>query len=450
MRISISSGSAMVKKCQDCQRHQQYEVLPNEAATARIRTADDLRYGLDREIITQLSEIIHLENPFVGMYKTAYQAMKDNPELSVIIPANMRLVYRNGTDPNTYNLPVSDEVSMLIDMSATSYQSADIIRTLQSSQKQIISCTHPAFLPLRYVLLFPSGDSGWHPRLKLTDDGRLSQCSSYRYRLYLRPNSTDHLFRSQRLFQEFLVTAWAETEQNQLGYIRNNQSKFRIDLLHGVQDALVSDADMSEVGHKIILPSSIIGSPRFMHEKCQDAMAICRYLGHPSLFITFTANPHWEEIKRELLPGQVPSDGPDLVCRVFNQKFKIMLDLITLDFFGKCTGFTWTMEYQKRGLPHIHLLVYLSKEAKDNLNDPYVLDQVINAELPDASVFVQELFDIVASSLIHSPCGDHNTNASCMRFSNGTRLCRHHFPKEYQTWLPRIQKNTIIQKNTMR
>ena len=33
-------------------------------------------------------------------------------------------------------------------------------------------------------------------------------------------------------------------------------------------------------------------------------MAIVRQFGRPSLFITFTANPKWDEITRELLPGQ--------------------------------------------------------------------------------------------------------------------------------------------------
>ncbi|MDV3166734.1 MAG: hypothetical protein Q8807_03780, partial ['Waltheria sp.' little leaf phytoplasma] len=55
----------------------------------------------------------------------------------------------------------------------------------------------------------------------------------------------------------------------------------------------------------------------------QDAMTICRWVGYPNLFITFTCNPFWPEIKRELLNRKQSSeDRPDLLARVF----KIKLD----------------------------------------------------------------------------------------------------------------------------
>ncbi|MBN8138620.1 hypothetical protein J0J21_23110, partial [Vibrio vulnificus] len=41
----------------------------------------------------------------------------------------------------------------------------------------------------------------------------------------------------------------------------------------------------------IILPSSFTGGPRYMMEHYHDAMSICRFYGHPDLFITFTCNP---------------------------------------------------------------------------------------------------------------------------------------------------------------
>ena len=51
-------------------------------------------------------------------------------------------------------------------------------------------------------------------------------------------------------------------------------------------------------------------------------MAISRFLGKPTLFVTFTANPKWKEIQDELLPGQTASDRSDLDARVFNLKHK--------------------------------------------------------------------------------------------------------------------------------
>ena len=41
-----------------------------------------------------------------------------------------------------------------------------------------------------------------------------------------------------------------------------------------------------------------------MQQLFQDSMAIVRYFGKPSFFITFTANPRWPEIVENLMPGQ--------------------------------------------------------------------------------------------------------------------------------------------------
>jgi len=70
-------------------------------------------------------------------------------------------------------------------------------------------------------------------------------------------------------------------------------------------DALIrEDVNISDLGRRFILPSSFIGSDRFMQQLFQDSIAIIRYFGKPSFFVTFTANPHWPEITDNLLRGQ--------------------------------------------------------------------------------------------------------------------------------------------------
>ena len=60
----------------------------------------------------------------------------------------------------------------------------------------------------------------------------------------------------------------------------------------------------SQIGKKIILPSSFTGGARYQHQLYQDAMAIVCHSGKPDLFITFTCNPHWEEITNALFEHQ--------------------------------------------------------------------------------------------------------------------------------------------------
>lgn len=80
-----------------------------------------------------------------------------------------------------------------------------------------------------------------------------------------------------------------------------------------LQDAIANDIPLSNVGIYMVLPSSFILGPRFMHQKMQDASAFVRNYSQPCLFITFTCNPNWPEIKNELLSHQTAKGRPDVL-----------------------------------------------------------------------------------------------------------------------------------------
>lgn len=78
-----------------------------------------------------------------------------------------------------------------------------------------------------------------------------------------------------------------------------------------------------------------------MIQNYQDAIAICRCHGQPDLFITFTCNAQWLEIRNALnfIPGQKPEDRPDFVSRIFKIKLqKLMDDIRNHQFFGRTTA----------------------------------------------------------------------------------------------------------------
>ena len=77
----------------------------------------------------------------------------------------------------------------------------------------------------------------------------------------------------------------------------------------------------------VILPSTFVGSPRYMMQNYQDSMAIVRSKGNPDLFITMTYNPNWREIRHNLLLGQQASDRSDICARVFHLKKEHLLSL---------------------------------------------------------------------------------------------------------------------------
>ncbi|GJY72503.1 putative FAD/NAD(P)-binding oxidoreductase family protein [Tanacetum coccineum] len=158
--------------------------------------------------------------------------------------------------------------------------------------------------------------------------------------------------------------------------------------------SLESAADRISSGWRLPtdFPSNAFGSPNAFKAKwaafCPEiiiapkvgpyAMALCKYIGYPDLFITFTCNPKWPEIAREVDPECVrPEDRPDLISRVF------MKSVRDTRLFGRIQALSvvYTVEFQKRGLPHAHICLFL--HVDDKLPSPAMIDNFISAEIPD-------------------------------------------------------------------
>ncbi|XP_057426450.1 uncharacterized protein LOC130719869 [Lotus japonicus] len=216
-------------------------------------------------------------------------------------------------------------------------------------------------------------------------------------------------------------------EAQRLSYVKGNQKTIRRDFLAGLEEAVdKGDLDPSHIGTRIVLPSSFTGGRRYMFNNCQDAMAICKFYGYPDLFITVTCNPKWPEIQRYVSQkGLNAYDRPDITCRVFHAKLqRLMVGLKKGEYFGKVSAGMYTIEFQKRGLPHAHILLWLAPSSK--LNRPELIDSFISAELPDP-IACPKLFDVVSTYMVHGPCGGGRKNSPCM--VNGR--CSKFFPKKY-------------------
>jgi len=151
-------------------------------------------------------------------------------------------------------------------------------------------------------------------------------------------------------------------------------------------------------------------------------MTYVRTYGRPDLFITFTCNPNWQEIKDLLLPGQKPTHRHDVVARVFRQKLIKMLAVVTKHHcFGPTVCWLYTIEWQKRGLPHAHMLFWLQDKIHPNQ-----VDSFISAELPNPDED-PELFQVVKSHMLHGPCGPYNQNSPCMVDGK----CSKNYPRQF-------------------
>ncbi len=202
-------------------------------------------------------------------------------------------------------------------------------------------------------------------------------------------------------------------------------------------DAVHEGLNPASVGWRIVLPASITSSPRFMQRNLQDALALLRIFGGSNIFLTFPANPHWQEIEEALLPGQNSQDCPDLLACVFHLKVKSLLtDIMEHHVFSHTLGHVYTIEYQKRGLPHIHLILFLHPSAR--LSTPQAIDSFISTEFPDENVD-HPLLDLVKKHMVHGPCGSSHTSP-CM---TADRLCSKGFPKPFQTEMMLTGENYV-------
>jgi hypothetical protein len=84
----------------------------------------------------------------------------------------------------------------------------------------------------------------------------------------------------------------------------------------------------------------------------------------------------------------------------------------------------YTIEFQKRGLPHSHIIFWISNSPSQPT--PTFIDSFISAEIPDPTTDPLG-YCLVAEHMMHGPCGALNPNSPCMK----NNRCSKRYPKEF-------------------
>ena len=95
--------------------------------------------------------------------------------------------------------------------------------------------------------------------------------------------------------------------------------------------------------------------------------------------------------------------------------------------FGSTRCWMYSIEWQKRGLPHAHILIWLKIKIK-----PDQIESIISAELPDPQQD-SRLLEIISKNVIQGPCGNINPGVSCMKDDKCTKKYLRNFPDQTQT-----------------
>jgi hypothetical protein len=132
-----------------------------------------------------------------------------------------------------------------------------------------------------------------------------------------------------------------------------------------------------------------------------------------------------KEITENLQPWRKVEFRPDLVARVFRIKLKELLHDITHNHvLGVDVAKIHVIEFQRRGLPHAHILVILREEEKPRTKE--LIDKMVSAEIPLPETHPR-LHELVKKHMIHGPCGVANPTCPCMQDG----VCTKKFPKLY-------------------
>ncbi|VDP21599.1 unnamed protein product [Heligmosomoides polygyrus] len=349
-------------------------------------------------------------------------------------PVRMVFCQLNSDDHRQYNVATAKEVAVVYVGSDEEIPGEGYVVVYERGQGlRTISYLNRLCDPLSYPILLPRGEDGWHPDMEKTVAGnnrrtRVTEKEFYSYLLFARTGTFNPLLHAGKLSQQYVVGSWLKIGMNHLNYLRKNQKELRLDTVRGLHDYMIGDDTHDGPPGRRIIPAAIFtGGPRHMIAQYQDAMSNVSNYGKPDIFLTFTCSSNWREIQNNLAGGQSASNRPDLVTLVFNLKLKALChELLPKNVLGEVVAYIYVAEFQKRGFPHVHML--LTTKQKWKLNNADQIDQLISAELPDPDSD-PELFDIVSKNMIHRPCGNLNPTSPCMR----DVVCTKRFPKSFRS-----------------
>ena len=402
-------------------RTAQIYAMPVDEATDRrvVLSSAPQRAPLNRDWLASLHSMLLEHNALVRSF---VQSCHDGRDWNITIGA---------LEPHA---TAANDTMVGLLLNGGAQRSSTVIPLAGDGSLVIVPDLDPYYQPLHFVLLFPFGDPQWGLHLNRSRGDQRK-----RARLFPPVSIYDYLkFHMQRrggsvciqdfgrLFEEWFVDCFLQSENHKLKYLKFNQGKFRKDTYSALNRQLYNSVPPRQIGSPAThLPSSFVRGYRHYRELYADAMTLPAHFGGIDYFLTFTTNPHWPEIAAHsnISHGM---NSPDLYCRVFYIKMKALLvDVLQNGVLGVVVAFAWSVEFQQRGLPHLHLVIIVRPEDKPH--SPEIVDRVVSAQFPDPAADI-DYFRAVCKHMIHGPCGYLKPSHYCMK--GGT--CRFDYPKRLQ------------------
>jgi len=84
---------------------------------------------------------------------------------------------------------------------------------------------------------------------------------------------------------------------------------------------------------------------------------------------------------------------------------QLLDDICSGTIFGPILAILYSIEFQKRGLPHVHILVWVDKKGNEITAE--IIDAWITSEIPDPTTDPLG-YIMVSEHMLHGPCGEKN------------------------------------------
>lgn len=125
----------------------------------------------------------------------------------------------------------------------------------------------------------------------------------------------------------------------------------RPDYIRRSQHAANCTADNSSASHNFELHTSFLGSRKWASEQTADSLALARTYGPPSLFITMTCL----RSKQDFVMAR--DRVMCLLSSLAHLSFDFSDSCLLRTKFGSLIYIIKVIEFQKRGLPHTHIII---------------------------------------------------------------------------------------------
>uniref|UniRef100_A0A914N5S4 ATP-dependent DNA helicase n=4 Tax=Meloidogyne TaxID=189290 RepID=A0A914N5S4_MELIC len=447
-----------------------------DADTAFKHRVSNIAYGGDRvnpDVLKRLDTLLRDCHPLANTYKNFHEQYldklsRDGPD-SV---ENFRLVLLeereapelikdNSLHVRQVNLPTEETLFSLHTESSEPPIIKGLFITNEEGKLFIFKPHHPQTDTLCYPLLFPCGDDSYHPKIPFarkvlnedTSDNECSDCEDdplldtkrktisirdyVKYRLAVRKQEDYHNIWNSGggLSQKFALDYTARIDSDVADYLRRDDLDLRASLPEPALRWLARDSNansIADIGHCVMFRKEHPGTRPYFQDMFYDAttlMARSRKPENASFMFTFTSNPRWPEIKRNMLrDNQKSVDRFDIISRVYEDKLREIHYLLNKKhIFGKILGYAESREFQKRiGGPHLHRVF-----CTDIVATPDNISNLIWAHIPPEppatdnspwANFMRKVRELLPFYQFHD-CGEHCKKA------NGK--CKKDFPKPY-------------------